>query len=234
MYVMNNEEQKIADEAIAWVKSHQKDIVQKFTGPYPSVSDIPVSIFMAGSPGAGKTEFSKSLLLLLRESIVRIDPDEVRNFLPQYTPGKAHIFQGAVSIAVEKIHDHVLRKRKDFLLDGTFSNLTKARENIRRSIEKNRTVLIQYVYQDPLVAWDFTKKREAIEGRNIPKESFIEQLFAARDNVDAVKSEFGDRVAVDLVRRNIQTDTYDMEIDVHRVADKVLAGYTKDILLKQL
>lgn len=231
---MNNEGQEISDEAIAWVKSHQKDIVQKFAGPYPSASGTPISVFMAGSPGAGKTEFSKRLLLLLRESIVRIDPDEVRNFLPQYTQGKAHLFQGAVSIAVEKIHDHVLRERKDFLLDGTFSNQAKARENILRSIERNRTVLVQYVYQDPLVAWDFTKKREAIEGRNIPKESFIEQLFAARDNVDALKLEFGDRVNIDLVRRNIETDKYDMEIDVHHVADKVLTGYTKDNLLIQL
>jgi UDP-N-acetylglucosamine kinase len=234
MQAMNNEEKKISDEALMWVKSHQKDIVQKFAGPYPSVSGTPISIFMAGSPGAGKTEFSKSLLLLLRESVVCIDPDEVRNFLPQYVPGRAHLFQGAVSIAIEKIHDYVLRKEKDFLLDGTFSNRAKARENIRRSLEKGRTVLIQYVYQDPLVAWDFTKKREAIEGRNIPKESFIEQLFAARDNVDAIKSEFENRVTVDLVRRNIQTDTYDMEIDVRQVADKVLAGYTKDNLLKQL
>jgi adenylylsulfate kinase-like enzyme len=80
---MNNEEPEISNEAIAWVKSHQKDIVQKFAGPYPSVSGAPFSIFMAGSPGAGKTEFSKRLMLLLRESIVRIDPDEVRNFLPQ-------------------------------------------------------------------------------------------------------------------------------------------------------
>lgn len=231
---MSMEEQNISEEAIVWVKSHQKDIVRKFAEQYSSVSDTPISIFMAGSPGAGKTEFSKSLLLLLRETIVRIDPDEVRKFLPQYIPGQAHLFQGAVSIAVEKIHDYVLQKGKDFLLDGTFSNMAKARENIQRSIEKKRMVLIQYVYQDPLVAWDFTKKREAIEGRNIPKESFVEQLFASRDTVDAIKAEFADRVSIDLVRRNIQADTYDMKIDVQQVADKVLEGYTRDELLKQL
>ena len=231
---MDSGEQTLSDEAIAWVKAHQKAIVQKFAGNYPPTSDTPISIFMAGSPGAGKTEFSKSLLLLLREGIVRIDPDEVRNFLPHYTPGTAHLFQAAVSIAVEKVHDHVLQKRKNFLLDGTFSNLAKDRANVLRSIEKKRAILVQYVYQDPLVAWDFTKKREAVEGRNIPKESFVEQLFAARDAVDAIKTEFGDSVAIDLVRRNIQTEKYDMEIDVHQVADKVLAGYTKDSLLKQL
>jgi len=231
---MNHGDEKISEEAIAWVKEHQKDIVQKFAGAYLPTGGTPISIFMAGSPGAGKTEFSKSLLPLLWEGIVRIDPDEVRSFLPQYVSGKAHLFQGAVSIAVEKIHDHVLQKRKDFLLDGTFSNLEKARENIRRSIEKNRMVLIQYVYQDPLVAWDFTKKREAIEGRNIPKESFVEQLFAARENMDSLKSEFGNKVKIDLVLRNIQTGKYDMEIDIGQIADKVLMGYTKDYLLRQL
>lgn len=231
---MNSEDQRISDEAIFWVKSHQKDIVQKFAGACPPTNDIPVSIFMAGSPGAGKTEFSKNLLALLWESIVRIDPDEVRNYLPQYTPGKAHLFQGAVSIAVEKIHDYVLQKKKDFLLDGTFSNLEIARSNIARSLDKHRIVLVQYVYQDPLVAWDFTKKREAIEGRNIPKESFIEQLFAARDNIDFLKAEFGDRVKIDLVRRNVQTGEYDMENDVQKIAGRVLVGYTKGDLLKRL
>jgi predicted ABC-type ATPase len=232
---MANTEQNISDEAVAWVKAHQKEIVEKFAGAYPSVTTgRPVSIFMAGSPGAGKTEFARRLLKELREKTIDIDPDEVRNMLPQYRPGTAHLFQKAVSIAVERLHEHVLKSRKDFLLDGTFSNFTKARENVERSISRNRTVIIEYVFQDPLVAWDFTQKREAVEGRNIPKDSFIAQLFAARDNVDAIKQEFGDRVRVDVVRRNIATDQYDIESGVSSVADRVVIAYTKEELEKRL
>lgn len=231
---MDLNDRKLSDEALLWVKSHRKEIVEKFAGRYPSVADIPISIFMAGSPGAGKTEFSTRLLAELRESIVRIDPDEIRNSLPSYVAGKAHLFQAAVSVAVEKIHDHVLQKQKDFLLDGTFSNLVKARENIRRSQEKGRTIIVQYVFQEPLVAWDFTLKREAVEGRNIPKESFVEQLFAARENISTIKKEFGAVVEIDLVRRNIQTNQYTIQFDIVDVVEAVQIGYTREELLKLL
>lgn len=224
----------LSDEAVAWIKKNQKQIIEKFATAYPSAAGKPLSVFMAGSPGAGKTEFSKALLQILRSTIVRIDPDEIRNMLPQYTPGSAHLFQTAVSIAVEKIHDYALHQHKDFLLDGTFSNLEKARDNIRRSIAKERNILIEYVFQDPLVAWDFTVKREKVEGRNIPKEKFIEQLFAAYENVNIIKQEFSDRVSVDIVRRDIKMNTYELDPDVPSVDGRVLIGYTQDELEKRL
>jgi UDP-N-acetylglucosamine kinase len=224
----------LSNEALAWVKEHQKEIIEKFAGGYPSAIDKPLSIFMAGSPGAGKTEFSKELLRALRLTVARIDPDEIRNILPQYTPGNAHLFQAAVSVAVEKIHDYVLRERKDFLLDGTFSNFEKARDNVRRSINKNREILIAYVFQDPLVAWDFTVKREEVEGRNIPKEKFIEELFASYRNVNLIKQEFGSQVNMDVVERNILTTEYRWSFDVSSVEERVQIGYTKEDLEKRL
>lgn len=154
--------------------------------------------------------------------------------MPQYTPGNAHLFQAAVSVAVEKLHDYSLRKCKDFLLDGTFSNLEKARDNIRRSIAEDRTILVEYVFQDPLIAWDFTVKRERVEGRNIPKEKFIEQLFAAYRNVNSVKREFADRVSVDIVQRNIETNHYEISPDVPSVDGRVLIGYTENELNERL
>ncbi len=224
----------LSDEAIVWVKENQKQIITKFAGAYPPATDKPLSVFMAGSPGAGKTEFSKALLQILRPTIVRIDPDEIRAMLPQYVPGNAHLFQAAVSVAVEKLHDYSLHKHKDFLLDGTFSNLEKARDNIHRSIVEDRNILIEYVFQDPFVAWDFTVKRERVEGRNIPKEKFIEQLFVAYRNVAIVKREFGERVSVDIVRRNIQTNSYELDPDVPSIEGKVSIGYTQDELEKRL
>ena len=51
----------LSDEAIKFVKSHKNEIVSKFANKlkYPPV-EKPFTIFMAGSPGAGKTEFSTS------------------------------------------------------------------------------------------------------------------------------------------------------------------------------
>jgi hypothetical protein len=165
---------------------------------------------------------------------VRIDPDEIRQLLPQYVAGKAHLFQTAVGVAVEKVHDHVLRTRKSFLLDGTFSRFDKAHENVRRSVEKGRIVLIQYVYQDPFIAWDFTQKREVVEGRNIPKESFVEQFFASRKNVDTVKAEFKSKVQVDLIVRNVQTNKYSYKDNVGGVDKYIKDKYNIATLLQQL
>ena len=128
---------QLAQAAIEWVKGHQKELVHKLAGRYGSASRIPLSIFMAGSPGAGKTEFSKNFIQQFENHekyIVRIDPDEIREMLPQHTPGKAHLFQTAVGIGVEKVHDHALRTKKSFLLDGTFARFDKAHDNVRRSV----------------------------------------------------------------------------------------------------
>lgn len=47
-----------------------------------------------------------------------------------------------------------------------------------------------YIYQDPKIAWHFTKIREKIEGRNVSKEIFIKCFFNARENVVKIKKLF--------------------------------------------
>ncbi|HBB56489.1 TPA: hypothetical protein DEW47_02775 [Patescibacteria group bacterium] len=53
-----------------------------------------------------------------------------RSQTPSCIGGNAYLFQGAVSIAVEKIHDSVLKNRQNFILDGTLSNFEKAKDKI--------------------------------------------------------------------------------------------------------
>lgn len=74
--------------------------------------------------------------------------------------------------------------------------------NISRSLDKGREVGIFYIYQDPIVAWGFTKKREELEGRHISQEVFIRSFFAAKDNVNKIKSEFKKDVKVYLIKKD--------------------------------
>jgi UDP-N-acetylglucosamine kinase len=235
---MNEGDLKLGDDALQWVKANQKEVVARFVGNSEPAPEQPVSIFMAGSPGAGKTEFSRRLIDDKfgpgTKFIVRIDPDEIREWLPNYIAGKAECFQGAVSVSVEKIHDHVLEKKKSFLLDGTLSNLDRARANIKRSHDKGRALVLEYVYQDPLVAWDFTKKREVIEGRNIPREAFVDQFFAARENATILKKEFGKDLVLDIVIRDISTGKYSYEFNVDNIDNYIKHEYNKEELLKRL
>lgn len=194
---------------------------------------------MAGSPGAGKTEFSKNLVRLFESTknktkAVRIDGDDLRSYFSGYTGNNAALFQGAISILVEKIHDTVLHNGQTFILDGTFSNYDRAARNVTRSLAKNRTVVIFYIYQEPRTAWKFTLAREITEGRNIPKKAFINQFLGAREAVDAISREFQDKVGVFLVRKNFETNEVEdiIMIGEHgkHIDDYIEERYTSDVL----
>jgi glutaredoxin-related protein len=202
----------IKAQAIEYAKRNKKQIAEKLIDANKyQPDDVPISIFMCGSPGAGKTEFSKNVIAILEANlgnhIIRIDGDEIRTELPGYTGTNSYLFQPAISIIVDKMHDIVLKKRHNFLLDGTFSKYEKAKDNITRSLNRGRKVYIFYIYQDPLTAWRFTEKREALEGRNIPKESFIQQFFGAKDTINRISLEFGDQVTIYFVKKDFELNT---------------------------
>lgn len=206
--VMTDDEQHIADEALAFAQAHRKEIACRLTDPevYPAETN-PVSVFMAGSPGAGKTEASEALLHAFKSmnglNILRIDPDELRKEFPGYTGGNAWLFQPAVSKLVERVLDLAFKQKQSFLLDGTLSSFSVADKNIQRALRKGRHVQILYIYQDPAQAWSFVQAREELEGRRILPETFIEQYFSARKVVNQLKQNYGKKIQVDLLFKNV-------------------------------
>ncbi|MFA5632590.1 MAG: zeta toxin family protein [Porticoccaceae bacterium] len=201
---MSHEDERIKASALDWARRNKKAFARRLTNldKYPGETN-PVSVFMAGSPGAGKTEASKALLKRLNNDFLRIDPDEFRHCCPGYTGSNSWLFQGAVSILLSKVLDYAFKQQQSFLLDGTLSNEKTAFENVRRALGKKRDVLILYVYQDPYQAWRFVQAREVLEGRRIPAESFIEQLFDAREVVQKLKAEFSTSVQVDVILKDL-------------------------------
>lgn len=191
---------------------------------------------MAGSPGAGKTEFSKNIIDILENnnnrSVVRIDGDEIRSLIPGYTGNNSYLFQGAISLIVEKIHDLVLQQKQSFVLDGTCSKYDKAISNITRSLSNGRRVFIFFVYQNPETAWKFTQKREKLEGRHIPKEIFIEQFLSSKETIDRIRKEFDEKVTVFLVKKNFENNTVEKIVEI-KVGSPLIDEYTKDEYTKQ-
>lgn len=53
------------------------------------------------------------------DTIVRIDPDEIRKLIPQYTGSNTDAVKGASFLAVEKLYDYVLKAEKSMILDST-------------------------------------------------------------------------------------------------------------------
>ena len=235
-----NQDKEIEAEAKSYVKSHERQIIENIASlSIVSPTNNPFTLFMAGSPGAGKTEFSKSYIKKLTEKIpdikvVRIDADEIRDLLPQYNGSNAAVVQGACAIAVEKLFDWVQRKKQNAIIDGTFSDYELSYDDVTRALHRNRKVDIYYLYQDPLIAWEFTKKREAIEHRHVSKKMFIDSFFAARDNVNRIKSELGSQIELSVIIKNYDNSSEKSFFNVDKVDNFLEFRYTREELGRKL
>lgn len=201
---LSEKEQRIYDAAVVFARENRKAIARRRADVnlYPP-EEQPVAVYMAGSPGAGKTEASIELIDSLGGQVLRVDPDELREELPGYAGANAHLFQRPVSVLVDRILDTAFNQSQSFLLDGTLTNFDKAVSNIQRALRDGRPVQILYVYQEPQQAWAFVQAREAHDGRKIEPETFMEQYFGARDVVNRLKAHFGAKIRIDLLLKNI-------------------------------
>lgn len=226
---MTEQEKKnnLAKDARNYVKKNWKKIVNQFANTNTiKPSNNPISIFMAGSPGAGKTEISKGFIDNFPASIVHIDTDKTRDEIPQYTGSNSAIVHGAASLAVEKIFDHCLKKKQSFIFDAMFSDFNKAKDNVERCLKKDRMVMIFYIYQEPKLAWEFTIAREKKEGRNIPKEAFIKGFCNSREVSQRIKDEFGDKVMLNIVKKNFDNENQNIYLDVDVIDNYVENMYS--------
>lgn len=233
---MNEEELEIIERAKEFARKNKKSIATELTNTALFLrEEFPVSVFMAGSPGAGKTESSRNLIKTLTRnssSILRIDSDDLRSKFSEYTGENSHLFMSATSILADKIQDFALANKQSFIFDGTLSNIDIARKNIQRSLDKKRFVQILYVYQDPFQAWKFVKAREIKDGRKVPPEAFIRQYFMARQNVNILKKEFGNQIKIDLVIKNIDGTDFSYKENIDIIDNHIPEKYTKDDLEK--
>jgi len=229
---------KKIDEANEFIKANKKLLFETFaSSKIYKPREKPITLFMAGSPGAGKTEYSKALVEAAKEEaspIVRIDADEIREIIPQYTGHNSDLVQRAASTGVHKLYDYCLKNKLDAMIDGTFANFEIAKRNIERSLSRDREVAVYYVYQDPLIAWDFTKKREKLEGRRVSREVFLKAFFDARANVDKIKSIYKDQIKLYLVFKNYSNNAHKFYPRIKNIDKYIQDNYTKQSLDKLL
>jgi len=224
------EEEKQAEEAFERIKENHKFVIEKFATSAEIISDTqPISLFMAGSPGAGKTEFSKRLVAHFKQKPIRIDADEIRAMCHGYTGCNAHVFQKAATKGVNILYDYALKNNLNVILDGTFA-YGSSLENIERSLSRKRTGQIYFIYQDPVQAWEFTKKREEIEHRKVSKEVFIRSFFKSRENTNEAKAHFGNLIELNLIVKDFEKDLERLEINIPNIDHYIEKRYTEDEL----
>ncbi|MBQ6394043.1 zeta toxin family protein [Candidatus Saccharibacteria bacterium] len=216
-----------------WIKSHKNEFAKNLIAQSGATPDgNPMAIFMAGLPGAGKTEFSKSLVDVLSSKAVRLDMDEIAVQIEGYTPEKANLFRAGASELLNRAFDIILRKGLDFIMDGTFSS-TSARSNVKRALSRSYGVKIIYVYQDPKLAWSFTKEREKVEHRAIDEKGFIDAYFNTIKNIKNIIDEFSDeKITLDIIVKDRYNESIEWESEIgFEEIDKTLDNhYSKETL----
>jgi len=241
----SDDESALRSRADDFARANAKRIAADFLADF-SPAEVPVSIFMAGSPGAGKTEFSKSFLRGTIETefskrfmhgvgnVARIDTDELRDRFAEcgYDGANSHLFQKAATRLVHEIHNLALKRKISFLLDGTFANESVARQNIERSLKRDREVFVMFIYQSPQIAWDFVQRREEVEGRRILAEDFAHKFCASHAVVDQMKAEFGDKITLSLVIKSIDnTGSRSYHENIQRIDDHIPERYSAEEIL---
>ena len=224
--------EELERQAISYAKSNRTRIARELTDKNQFPPDTrPVSVFMAGSPGAGKTEASKAFLEEIgADNVLRLDPDELRELIPGYTGDNSYLFHRAVSFIVERTLDHAFKNKQSFLLDGTLASYDVAKKNIERSIRKERQVLILFVYQKPELAWEFVEAREKLEGRRILADTFIDQFFASQEVIRELKLKFGSQIQVDLLVKNNKGKTRFYHDNVQAIEHHLDEKFTREDL----
>lgn len=230
---MHENDLQASEDAKIFIKKEKRSLIEKFANieKFPP-TEKPFSFFMAGSPGAGKTEFSKRLIETMSPiPIIRIDADEIKEFIPQYTGKNSDVVQGAAAIGVDNLNYYALKHKQNSIIDGTFANYAVARKNIINCLNKKRQIRVFYIYQDPIIAWDFTRKREKLEGRYVPKEAFVDAFFKARENTMLLKEEFGEKVTLNLVMKNQNNTIAKIDYDIsHTIDNHIKIPYNKKSL----
>lgn len=121
-------------------------ITEHFIGKAKSVpeNENPVAVMMMGAPASGKSSMVKGLDI---SSFAKIDPDGIKEKLPEYRDGVAQKHRPAAmnvheesSWLAKKIRDQAISERKNILFDGTGRNQKGYADVIKKLKEKGYKV----------------------------------------------------------------------------------------------
>lgn len=163
---MNEEESK------HWVKNktnQAKVVTSFFNRNEPRKNKI--AFFMAGIPGAGKTEFAENARKAIT-GLTSIEHDQLVEYIDGYQPEAYYNYRKAGSVLVTRVFNECLQNGYSFIFDGTLSHENGAK-NILRALKNDYKVIVVYVVQDANVAWELTQAREVVKKRAIERNGFV-------------------------------------------------------------
>lgn len=217
----------------------KKEFVTKFIEEFGAKSMLnPGAIFMAGLPGAGKTEFSKELIKNISgPKAIRIDMDEIASKIKGYRPEIADQYREPATKLLNSIYDETLKNHFEFVMDGTFGS-KNAIKNIERALHHNYSIKIIYIQQNPKLAWKFTLAREKVEHRSIDINGFIEAYFNISANLIKLEPFLKkyDKISIDIITKNNNNKEIDSWLPNIKSGIDILlkTSYNKNTLRKYI
>lgn len=208
------------EDPAAWARKNKNRLIKEYFKKRKfSSSDPPVAIFMAGIPGAGKTEFTKELIKTLVQTPLRIDMDEIAADIEGYSAPTAYAFREGATIILNRIYDKALQHRKDFIFDGTFGS-KNAIKNVLRAQKKGYATKVYFIYQTPEVAWQFTKDRELVEHRSIDRDGFMDSYYNVLSNLKDLQETCND-VTISLIIKDHENAQGRKIEDINNIFDHI-------------
>ena len=161
--------------------------------------------------------------------------DELASFAKGYKPERADEFRLIGTALLSQLYSTVLKNRLDFIMDGTFSS-KNAELNIERALKRGYNLKIVYVYQDPKLAWEFTKAREKVEHRAIKFDGFIETYYKIFKNIKEITQKYNEQINLNIVYKTPTNEIGKWEKYVcHSKIDELIKiEYNKDKLIKYI
>lgn len=171
------------EEAKKWVKvkANQAQVINQFFKDYPPKQGR-IGYFMAGIPGAGKTEFAENTIRESAPVLVPIEHDKLVEYIPQYKPENYYNYRKAGSALVTAIFDICLKNGYAFVFDGTLAHENGIR-NVEKALKANYGLFIIYIVQDAKMAWKLTQDRELVKKRAIEKNGFVDTCNKINTNL---------------------------------------------------
>ncbi|UXD25292.1 hypothetical protein FORC065_2488 [Yersinia enterocolitica] len=172
----------LAKDAIKLAKEMKE---QKYLEIVANVQPVRASVvFTAGAPGAGKSEFVKSLVSKSRKNLT-LDPDEYRSYFKEYNGDNSEEFNSAVTHLLSHFIDRSMIERYNLIIDTNLVHFDTAKRNIEKALKYNYRVYITYLYTEPQIAWAFVKTRS----RHIKPETFKQNLILCRQTIRRLMDE---------------------------------------------
>ncbi len=218
-----------------WSKENRKKLCRDFFSKKEVQKGQKIALFMAGSPGAGKTEFIRRLLSDDQHVWYYIlDLDEIRSWMPKYKWKYAEKYTKWAIKILEMLIDECIHNEYPFVLDGTFTSTKAMERNIERLINKNYKIGVFYIHTVPELAWLYTLYRGKDEWRLIPVSRFIRDYYLAPENICLFSEKYQEAIDIYIVNKKYEDGTikYDLfpadnSMSIHDFFDKhTILDYT--------